>query len=374
MMNVASRMPCDVGRQAVRGRRRSRTARGRRSSCTIANTITTVIWASASYGAVRSAHQVSTGSTMNTIDGKSCGQEHQRRQRQDHQPLQHPLGSGGPGWRAGAAGEERDDRQLRGAGCSSARRAPAAGGSPHPVSDAGERTPPRRTTTSPAVAPPMNRARSPVVRRSGRTRRPAGEDPPHHPDARRSMPRPRPTATSRSRPPNQIVPTATAAISASSTGVRGRAATSRQAVAAPIGQIPIAVPPGGVAVDGQQRRRPRWQRAGRRRASATTSPRTHPLPSGTAPDRPDPVPAHLDAAAGHVAARPAVWDYVGSVTSARSSYDVVVVGGGHNGLVAAAYLARAGLSILVLERLATGGAGAGVPAAAGCRATPTWSR
>ena len=34
----------------------------------------------------------------------------------------------------------------------------------------------------------------------------------------------------------------------------------------------------------------------------------------------------------------------------QTSYDVVVIGGGHNGLVSAAYLAKAGKSVLVLER------------------------
>ena len=34
----------------------------------------------------------------------------------------------------------------------------------------------------------------------------------------------------------------------------------------------------------------------------------------------------------------------------RTNYDVVILGAGHNGLVAAAYLARAGLSVLLLEK------------------------
>src|SRR4051794_6335903 len=34
----------------------------------------------------------------------------------------------------------------------------------------------------------------------------------------------------------------------------------------------------------------------------------------------------------------------------QTKYDVVILGAGHNGLVAAAYLARAGLSVLLLEK------------------------
>ena len=50
----------------------------------------------------------------------------------------------------------------------------------------------------------------------------------------------------------------------------------------------------------------------------------------------------------------------------HASYDAVIVGGGHNGLVAAAYLARAGRRVLLLERLpATGGAAVSTRAFAG---------
>src|ERR1700756_744413 len=34
----------------------------------------------------------------------------------------------------------------------------------------------------------------------------------------------------------------------------------------------------------------------------------------------------------------------------KTSYDVIILGAGHNGLVAASYLGRAGLSVLLLEK------------------------
>jgi phytoene dehydrogenase-like protein len=46
-----------------------------------------------------------------------------------------------------------------------------------------------------------------------------------------------------------------------------------------------------------------------------------------------------------------------------SSYDIVAMGAGHNGLVAAAYLAKAGKKVLVLERKAWPGGGGQHPPA-----------
>jgi phytoene dehydrogenase-like protein len=53
-------------------------------------------------------------------------------------------------------------------------------------------------------------------------------------------------------------------------------------------------------------------------------------------------------------------------------YDAIIVGAGHNGLTAASYLARAGLSVLVLERRAiVGGCCVTEEIAPGCRASTT---
>src|ERR1700752_4553591 len=59
-------------------------------------------------------------------------------------------------------------------------------------------------------------------------------------------------------------------------------------------------------------------------------------------------------------------------TQARTKWDVVVVGAGHNGLTAGAMLARAGLATLVVERRdVIGGCCVTEEIAPGCRASTT---
>ncbi len=60
------------------------------------------------------------------------------------------------------------------------------------------------------------------------------------------------------------------------------------------------------------------------------------------------------------------------MTPRRKSYDAIVIGAGHNGLTAAAYLARGGLSTLVIERREIiGGCCVTEEIAPGCRASTT---
>jgi phytoene dehydrogenase-like protein len=47
---------------------------------------------------------------------------------------------------------------------------------------------------------------------------------------------------------------------------------------------------------------------------------------------------------------PSSRDAITSMSTIKKRYDVVILGAGHNGLVAAAYLTRAGLSVLLLEK------------------------
>jgi phytoene dehydrogenase-like protein len=76
----------------------------------------------------------------------------------------------------------------------------------------------------------------------------------------------------------------------------------------------------------------------------------------------DPAAPHPSSGSEGLVGGPSAWydcrmNHSPAAVPTQRRYDVVVVGGGHNGLVAAAYLSRAGRSVLLLERLGhTGGA------------------
>jgi beta-carotene ketolase (CrtO type) len=56
-----------------------------------------------------------------------------------------------------------------------------------------------------------------------------------------------------------------------------------------------------------------------------------------------------------------------NMTYESTSYDVIVIGAGHNGLIAATYLARAGLTVAIVEARATVGGCSSTESFAGCR-------
>ena len=53
------------------------------------------------------------------------------------------------------------------------------------------------------------------------------------------------------------------------------------------------------------------------------------------------------------------WSRVLHRPTLQPAYDAVIIGGGHNGLVCAAYLGMAGLKVVVLERRPVVGGAAG---------------